>query len=72
MMTVMVEATVTYACKLSEEDEQKFREYIKDTDISMKDAILELYCGGKINLYKNSTESDFDTNDVTEIIEEGE
>lgn len=72
MITVMVEATVTYACKLSKADEQKVREYIGDTDLSMEDAVLELYYGGDIDLYKNSTESDFCTNCITEAIEEGE
>jgi hypothetical protein len=72
MMTVMVEAIVTYACRLSKADEQKVKEYIKDTDLSMEEAILPLYNAGEINLYKNSTESDFCTNCITEVIEEGE
>ena len=60
-LIAMVEATVTYACRLSEEDEEKVYEYVRDTDISIKDAIAELYWDQKIDLYKNSTESDFDT-----------
>jgi hypothetical protein len=72
MMTVMVEAIVTYACKLSKADEQKIKEYIEGTDLSAEDAILPLYNAGEIDLYKNSTESDFCTNYVTEVIEEGE
>lgn len=71
-LVVMVEATVTYACRLSKEEEQKVREYIGDTDLSIDDAVMELYCDGKIDLYKNSTESDFCTNCVTEIYEEDE
>ena len=31
-LVAMVMATVTYACRLSEEDEQKIRDYIGDTD----------------------------------------
>lgn len=69
-LVVMVEATVTYACRLSEEDEQKVREYIGDTDLSIDDAVMELYDVGKIDLYKNSTESDFSTNYITEVCEE--
>lgn len=71
-LVAMVEATVTYACWLSEEDEQKIRDYIGDTDLSTADAIRELHYAGKINLYKNSTESDFYTNYVTEIYREDE
>ena len=71
-LIAMVEATVTYACRLSEEDEQKVREYIGDIDLSTADAIMELYYAGKIDLYKESTESDFYTNYVTGIYREDE
>ena len=69
-LVAMVEATVTYACWLSEEDEQKIRDYIADIDLSTADAIMELYYAGKIDLYKNSTESDFSTNYITSIYRE--
>ena len=71
-LVAMVEATVTYACRLSEEDEQKVRDYIGDIDLSIADAIMELYYAGKIELYKNSTESDFCTNYITGIYREEE
>ena len=71
-LVAMVEATVTYACWLSEEDEQKVRDYIGDIDLSIEDAVMELYCEGKINLYKNSTESDFSTNYILSVEEEDE
>ena len=66
-LIVMVEATVTYACRLSKEDEQKVRDYIGDIDLSIDDAVMELYCDGKIDLYKNSTESDFSTNYIISV-----
>lgn len=71
-LVAMVEATVTYACWLSEEDEQKIRDYIGDTDLSTADAVMELYDAGKIDLYKNSAESDFSTNYITSIYREDE
>lgn len=71
-LVAMVEATVTYACRLSKEDEQKICDYIGDTDLSTADAIMELYYAGEIELYKNSTESDFDTNYITDIYREDE
>lgn len=71
-LVAMVEATVTYACQLSEEDEQKIRDYIGDTDLSTADAIMELYHAGKIDLYKDSAESDFSTEYVTGIYREDE
>ena len=71
-LVAMVEATVTYACGLNEEDDQKIRDYIGDTDLSTADAIMELYDAGEIDLYKNSTESDFSTNYITSIDREDE
>ncbi len=71
-LVAMVEATVTYACWLSEEDEQKVLDYIGDTDLSIEDAVMELYCEGKINLYKDSTESDFSTNYIMSVDREDE
>lgn len=68
-LIVMVEATVTYACRLTEKDEQKIRDYIGDTDLSIEDAVMELYDAGEIDLYKHSTESDFSTDYVTEVCE---
>ena len=68
-LIAMVEATVTYACQLTEEDEQKIRDYIEDTDLTIEEAVIELYNAGEINLYQNSTESDFSTNYITEVCE---
>lgn len=69
-LVAIVRATVTYTCRLSEEDEQKVLDYIRDIDLSTADAIMELYCEGKIDLYKNSTESDFDTKYIEGIYKE--
>jgi hypothetical protein len=66
-LIAMVEATVIYTCRLSEEDEKKVRDYIGDTDLSTADAVRELHEAGKIDLYKNSTKSDFCTNYITSI-----
>lgn len=71
-LVVMVEATVTYACRLSEEDEQKIRKYSEDNYLDIEDAIMEMYDAGKIELYENSTESDFYTNCITEVYGEEE
>lgn len=68
-LIAMVEATVTYACRLSAEDEKKIREYSEDNYLDIEDAIRELYGEGEIDLYKDSTESDFSTNYITEVCE---
>jgi predicted nuclease of restriction endonuclease-like (RecB) superfamily len=67
-LTVMVEATVTYKCMLSKEDEIKINEYIGDTDLSVADAIIDLYYADQIDLYQNYTESDFETNHIVSEI----
>ncbi len=69
-LVAMVEATVTYACWLSEEDEQKIHDYIGDTDKSIEDAVMDLYDAGKIDLYKDSTKSDFSTTYILNIDED--
>ena len=71
-LVVTVEATVTYACKLSKEEEKKIREYSENNCLDINTAVLVLYNEGEIDLYKHSTESDFSTNDVTEVYEYNE
>lgn len=71
-LVATVKTMVTYTCRLSEEDEQKIHDYIKDTDLSTADAIMELYYAGKIKLYKNSTEIDFYTKDIIGVRREDE
>jgi hypothetical protein len=66
-LVVTAEATVTYTCTLSEEDSQKVRDYIGDTDLSFEDAVLELYFSGEINIYRDFIESDFSTEQIVQV-----
>lgn len=66
-LIITAEAIVTYTCTLSEEDSQKVRDYIGDTDLSFEDAVLELYFDGEINLYKNSFSTDFATERIVQV-----
>lgn len=72
-MNIEAIATVTYTCELSEEDEQKVLQYIKDNAddfnfMSAKQKIIkaidELHGNCEIDLYDNSTESDFCTEEI--------
>ena len=65
-MIVMTEATVQYACRLSEEDEQKVRAYAEVYDVTLEEAVEALYNDCAINLYADSWESDFCTNEILE------
>lgn len=66
-MAVTVEATVTYTCYLDEEETAKVEALIGESDLSLEDAVNELYTMGEIDLYKNSTESDFCTNEISQV-----
>lgn len=67
----MVEATVTYACYLDESESELVRQYAEEEDCSLEDAVMMLYTEDKINLYRNSTESDFCTCECTQVEEKG-
>lgn len=67
-MAVTVEATVTYTCYLDEEDTAKVEALIEESDdLSLEDAVNELYTMGELNLYENSTESDFCTTEISQV-----
>lgn len=69
-LIVMTEATVQYACRLSAEDERKVREYAEQNDVTLEEAVEELYNDCDINLYANSGESDFSTDLILSVDEE--
>ena len=69
-LIVITEATVEYACRLSAEDEQKVREYAKENNTTLEEAVDELYSDCAINLYRDSWESDFSTNTILDVDEE--
>ena len=73
MLKVEVIANVTYTCELSDEDEKKVIKYIKDNpdefefvtnEKSILAAVEFLYNNGELDLYNNSVESDFCTEEV--------
>ena len=65
---VKTEATVTYVCNLNEEDTKKVCDYANEQGLTLKEAVADLYADGKIDLYYNSTESDFSTESIDEAI----
>lgn len=71
---VTVTATVQYWCELSDEDSEKVDKYISDCTAedpmfppTLEDAVAELYSRCEINLYRDSTESDFDTRSIDSV-----
>lgn len=61
-------ATVTYVCNLSEEDTKKVCDYADEQGLTLREAVKELYADGKIDLYDDSTESDFSTESIDRVI----
>lgn len=70
-LVATVEATVTYACTLSYEESEMVRECAEQEECSLEEAVMMLYNDGVLNLYHNSVESDFSTNECTQVEEEG-
>ena len=70
-LVAMVEATVTYACYLSESESEAVRSCAEEEECSLEEAVMMLYNDGTLNLYHNSTESDFSTNECTQVDEVG-
>ena len=68
-MKVEVEAKVTYTCELSAEDEEIVRKYAEKLECDLELAVWHCYIFNKINLYYNSTESDFSTEEILSVEE---
>ena len=63
-MRVEVEAKVLYTCFLSQEDENKVKQYAEENECELEQAVIILYWKSEIDLYHNSTESDFSTEEI--------
>ena len=68
---VSVEATVTYTCYLDEEQSQLVQECAEEEECSLDEAVMMLYNEGQLNLYHNCVESDFSTEEIVQVEEEG-
>ena len=67
-MIVTTTATVQYVCYLSDEEEQKVLEYAKaHEDMSLIDAVDELWQQGEVDLYRESVETDFSTESIDAV-----
>ena len=67
-MKVVTTATVTYCCRLSEEDAQKVRETQEERpDDTLEEIVWDLWVSGDIDLYQNSYGVDCSTNEIQEI-----
>ena len=60
-------ATVNYVCYLNEEDSKKVKRYAEKNDLTLEEAVATLYDKCEIDLYRESTESDFSTESIDAV-----
>ena len=66
-MKVEVKAEVLYTCELNETDAEIVRECAKKYQCDLESAVWHCYAFGKIDLYNNSVESDFSTEEIISV-----
>lgn len=72
MLTVEAVGTVYYTCEVSDEEEEKVINYVKNNsddfdyidEETIMEAVRELWANGEIELYANSTESEYSTEEI--------
>lgn len=67
MIELTAIAEVWYACELTEEDEQKVREFMENEGVDVDYAVRELWMRNEIEIYTNSIESDFHTKEIYDV-----
>lgn len=70
MIKVETTAEVITTCYLTDEDEEKVRAFMEENDCDLEDAVTELYWNNELNIYSQSTESDFHTQSIDLVEEE--
>lgn len=71
MIKVETTAEVITTCYLSDKDEEKVRAFMEKNNCDLEDAVKELFWDNELNIYKNSIESDFNTQSI-DVVEEEE
>ena len=72
MIKVETTANVTITCYLTAEDEEKVKAFMEENACDLEDAVRALFWTNELNIYSNSTESDFHTESIDFVSEEGE
>ena len=67
MIELTAIAEVWYSCELTEEDEQKVRDFVESENVDVAYAVRELWMRNEIEIYTNSIESDFCTKDIYDV-----
>ena len=70
MIKVETTAEVVTTCYLTENDEEKVKNFMEENCCDLEDAVRNLFWNNEINIYANSTESDFHTQRIDFVDEE--
>ena len=70
MIRVETTAEVITTCILTDEDEEKVKAFMEKNQCDLEDAIKELFWTNELNIYDQSTESDFHTKSIDLVEEE--
>lgn len=70
MIKVETTAEVVTTCFLTDEDEEKVKAFMEENQCDLEDAVKELFWNSEINIYTDSTESDFHTQSIDLVVEE--
>lgn len=71
MIKVETTATVITTCYLTDKDEEKVKAFMKENECDLEDAVKELFWNNELDIYCQSTESDFHTESI-DLVTEGE
>lgn len=72
MIKVETTAEVVTTCYLTDEDEEKVKAFMKENECDLEEAVEALFWTNELNIYLNSTESDFQTQSIDLVTEEEE
>ena len=70
MIRVETTAEVITTCILTDEDEEKVKVFMEENQCDLEDAVKELFWNNELNIYCQSTESDFHTESIDFVEEE--
>ena len=70
MIKVAVTATLQYTFFLNKAKANKVKEYAEENDCTLEEAVWALYVGDWLDLYDDSTESDFTTESIDQVEED--
>lgn len=72
MIKIETTAEVITTCYLTGKDEEKVRAFMKENECDLEEAVEALFWTNELNIYLNSTESDFHTQSIDLVTEEEE